>query len=69
MVVTASMLSICLERIRAPASGGESHGCGLLLNDGEAMIGRLAQIAEGQAANKARACGTLAPLPGSLAEH
>jgi hypothetical protein len=37
--------------------------------DGNAMNCRLAQIAEGQAANKATACGTLARRSGSLAEH
>jgi hypothetical protein len=37
--------------------------------DGKAMNCRLTQIAEGQAANKAMACGTLAQRRGSLAEH
>ena len=52
MVVTALMLSICHGRFRVPASGGASHGCGLPINDGAAMIGRLAQLAAGQAALK-----------------
>jgi hypothetical protein len=37
--------------------------------DGDAMNCRLAQIAEGQAASQAMACGTLARFSGLLAEH
>jgi hypothetical protein len=37
--------------------------------DGDAMNCWLTQIAEGQAANKAMACGTLAQHRGSMAEH
>ena len=69
MVVTASTLRICRNRLRAPASGGVSHGCGILINDGVAIIGRRAQIAAGQAADKARACGTLGQRGRPLAEH
>jgi hypothetical protein len=55
------------ERVRAPVSGGECRDCGLSMIDGEAMNCRRAQIAEGQAADKAVAHGTLVPLIGEQA--
>jgi hypothetical protein len=63
------MLEGVRQTIRAPDSGGECRDCGLPMIDGDAMNCKLAQIAEGQAANKATACGTSARRSSSLAEH